>query len=251
MTTLPCHHRSEIVEQINPTIQLLSGLDQLHPDILQLHGIQPIDYHGGLVFRSAIEHIRGSYIASSVTEREAMVRDVLENLDQRNLIHTFKHTAKDQRYDFEIALQVDLFAALEVKGGEGNSINISDRPLWASEFGVWCHLSGAIVNSPASGARSVVNRLTNELVRRGKQVDVLFFKDRLCGTRVRPCPKYPGREERIGLHAAPDVFLLPQRQPVYAPDDPDLHDPSPPVHGIDTLRLPTMILDLFDVPPEQ
>jgi hypothetical protein len=202
------------------------------------------------VFRSAIESIRGSYIASSTSAREALVGDVLENLRQRNAIHDFQHTARDRRFDFEIALQVDVFAAIEVKGGEGNSINISERPVWAKEFGIWSHLDGAIVNQPAAGARSIVNRLTNELVRREKLVDVVFFKDILCGTRTRPCPKYPGREAETGLLTAPDVFLFPQRRPIYSPDDPTRHEPAPPVHSLETLRLPKLILDLFGVAEE-
>jgi hypothetical protein len=134
----------------------------------------------------------------------------------------------------------DYFIAIEVKGGEGNSINISERPLWAKEFGVWCHLDGAIINQPAHGAHSIINRLTNEMVIRRKQVDVLFFKDLLCGTSARPCPKYPGNEDKIGLRAAPDIFLFPQRIP-------STEDPEPPIHNLGTLRLPRLILDLFDV----
>lgn len=111
------------------------------------------------------------------------MRDVLENLLQRGRIPEFAQSSGRTRYDFTVGLERDLdhFAALEVKGGEGNSINISERPLWAREFGVWCHLDGAIVNQPAHGAHSIINRLTNELVRRRKLVDVLFFKDVLCG----------------------------------------------------------------------
>lgn len=105
---------------------------------------------------------------------------------------------------------------------------------------MWCHLDGAIVNQPAHGAHSIINRVTNELVRRQKLVDVVFFKDILCGTRTRPCPKYPGQEDKVGLKTAPDIFLFPQRTP--SPDDPE-----PPVHTLDTLRLPGLILDLFGV----
>jgi hypothetical protein len=93
----------------------------------------------------------------------------------------------------------------------------------------------------------VVNRITNELVRRGKLVDVAFFKDILCGTRARPCPKYPGREDKTGLNTAPDVFLFPQRRPVFSANKPDNHDPNPPVHTMETLELPLLILDLFGV----
>jgi hypothetical protein len=107
--------------------------------------------------------------------------------------------------------------------------------------GVWCHLDGAIVNQPAHGAHSIVNRLTNELTRRQKLVDVIFFKDILCGTHARPCPKYPGIEDKIRLKTAPDIFLLPQRIP-------SLDDTEPPVHTLDKLKLPMLILGLFGVP---
>jgi hypothetical protein len=239
---LPCKHEERVTKQVQPTIDLLTGMDVLHPDVLLQHAIQPADYKGGLVFRSAVESIRGTFIASSTTGREGLVGDVLENLLQRGCIPDYAQSSGRARYDFTVSLErdPDYFAALEVKGGEGNSINISERPLWAREFGVWCHLDGAIVNQPAHGAHSIVNRLTNELVRRRKLVDVLFFKDILCGTRTRPCPKYPGREDTIGFETAPDVFLFPERVP-------SLDDPEPPVHTLDGLRLPGLILELFGV----
>jgi len=243
---LPCKHEERVTKQVRPAINLLSNLDSLHPDVLEQHGIEPDDYKGGLVFRSAIESIRGSFIASSKTGREALVKDVLENLLRRGGVVDYKQSSSRNRYDFEVAVRrsPDYFAAIEVKGGEGNSINISERPVWAKEFGVWCHLDGAIVNQPAHGAHSVVNRITNELTRRKKLVDVLFFKDVLCGTRARPCPKYPNREEKTGLLTAPDVFLLPKRVP-------SLDDRVPPVHTLESLRLPSAILDLFGVKADE
>ncbi|MFH1739736.1 MAG: hypothetical protein ABIH23_12060 [bacterium] len=239
---LPCAHQKRVTDQVQPTIELLEDLDVLHPDVLREHSIEPDDYKRGLVFRSAIESIRGVFIASSTTGREGLVRDVLENLKQRSDIANYEQSGSRSRHDFTVVLlgKQEYFAALEVKGGEGNSINISERPIWAKEFGVWCHLDGAIVNPPAHGAHSIINRLTNELVRRRKQVDVLFFKDLLCGTRTRPCPKYPGKQDSIGLRAAPDIFLLPRRAP-------SLEDPNPPVHTLDSLRLPRLILGLFGV----
>ena len=241
---LPCKHEDRVTQQVQPTIDLLNNMDVWHPDVLLEHAIQPADYKSGLVFRSAIESIRGSYIASSVTGRQGLVADILENLRQRQAIEGYEQSSSRTRYDFTISIQrnPDYFAALEVKGGEGNSINISERPIWAREFGVWSHLDGAIVNQPAHGAHSIINRLTNELVRRGKVVDVLFFKDLLCGTAARPCPKYPDRASSIGLKAAPDIFLFPQSVPT-------LENPEPPLHTLQTLRLPKAILVLFGVAP--
>jgi hypothetical protein len=242
---LPCNHQEQVVAEVQPTVKLLTDLDILHPDILLQHQIQPLDYKQGLVFRSAVESIRGTFIASSTTGREGLVKDVLENLLQRRQIVDYKHKSSRERFDFEIQLKEspDYFAALEVKGGEGNSINISERPLWAKEFYIWSHLDGAIVNQPAHGAHSIINRITNELINRKKLVDALFFKDILCGTRTRPCPKYPGKEESIGLLTAPDIFLFPIRIPT-------IDDPEPPVHNFGDLRLPKLILDLFKVKRE-
>lgn len=243
---LPCIHKERITRQVRPTIDLLTNLDEWHPDVLLQHNILPKDYKGALVFRSAIESIRGTFIASSTLGREGSVRSILEELTTLRRIASYEHTGNRNRHDFTVAVtrDPDYFAVLEVKGGEGNSINISDRPLWAREFGVWCHLDGAIINPPAHGARAIIGRLTNELVTRKKHVDVLFFRDVLCGTSVRPCPKYPSRPRNRGARIAPDVFLFPQRIPQES-------DPEPPVHTLETLKLPRLVLDLFGVPREQ
>ena len=243
---LPCSHQERITRQVRPTIDLLRNLDEWHPDVLLQHDIQPKDYNGSLVFRSAVESIRGKFIASSTSSREGLIESVLDSLAQRHRIVGYKKSSGTHRHDFEVAIarDPDYFAALEVKGGEGNSVNISERPLWAREFGIWCHLDGAIVNEPAHGAHAILNRLTNELVLRQKQVDVLFFKDPLCGTALRPCPKYPNRADNVGEAVAPDVFLFPQRIPRTA-------EPTPPVHTLETLRLPRLVLNLFGVKEEK
>ena len=243
---LPCRHDTKITDQVQPTIDLLVDMDELHPNVLLEHSIQPMDYKNSLVFRSAVESIRGSFIASTTTEREGLVNTVLRDLEKQNQIVGYDHNRSQRRFDFTIQLSQspNVFAALEVKGGEGNSINISDRERWMAEFGVWSHLDGAVVNQPSHGVHSIVNRITNELVRRGKQVDMLFIKDTLCGTHARPCPKYPDQQRDVGIRAAPDIFLFPMQRPT--PDN-----PIPPTHTLDSLTLPKLILDCFNVPPER
>ena len=239
---LSCKHEERITAQVRPTIDLLANMDEWHPDVLLQHSIQPADYKGALVFRSAVESIRGTFAASMVNRRQGLISDILENLLKQKLIYQYEKTSGRARYDFGVRIMrdPDYFAALEVKGGEGNSINISERPIWAREFVVWSHLDGAIVNQPAHGVHSIINRLANEMVRRKKLVDALFIKDALCGTSARPCPKYPDCADRIGLQAAPDIFLFPRRVP-------SADDPNPPVHTLDTIKLPRLILDLFRV----
>lgn len=181
------------MSQVRPTIYLLSNLDELHPEVLRQHSIEPADYKSGLVFRSAIESIRGTFIASSTAGRQGMVRTVLEGLLQRSYIVDYEQTSSKYRHDFAVGIErdPDYFAALEVKGGEGNSINISERPMWAREFGVWCHLDGAVVNQPANGAHAIINRINNELLKRRKLVDVLLIKDLLLRNARPSMPKVP------------------------------------------------------------
>ena len=243
MDILPCKHDQSAVEQISPTIDLLKNLDTKYPQVLISENIVPEDYHDKKVFRSAIETIRGQFIASSGTGRHAIVEWVLEGIKTRKDIAGFEHTGDRHRYDFEVlfSLEPRTAGAVEVKGGEGNSINISERPIWADEFIVWSHLDGAITNQPSHGASSIIfSRLTSELVKRNKRVDALIIRDALCGTPLRPCPKYGQSVDPEGI--APDIFLFPQRVPT-------LDDPRPPVHSLQTLRLPRMILDFFGVRP--
>jgi hypothetical protein len=241
MNILPCHHDEKAVVQIAPTVELLKNLDKRYPQVLKAEKIVPTDYHGKKVFRSAVETIRGQYIASSITSRHATVHGILAALRDQAKIADFDESGTTKRYDFEVLFSREprVASALEVKGGEGNSVNISDRPIWAVEFLVWCHLDGAITNQPSHGAAAIIfNRLTGELVKRQKRVDALLIRDALCGSPLRPCPKYKAGTDPARI--APDIFLFPQAVP-------SLENPSPPVHTLETLRLPKMILDLFGV----
>jgi len=162
------------------------------------------------------------------------------------MIQDVQFLGQSRRHDFTVVMEPNRarMAAIEVKGGEGNSVNISERPIWADEFLVWCHLDGAVINQPAHGAGAIVfGRLSAEVVLRHKRVDALVIKDLLCGTPARPCPKYVN-SSAMGLDTAPDIFLFPRRIPF-------LDDPSPPPHDATTLKLPFQILSLFGVPESE
>ena len=243
---LPCQNDPGATAQISPAKDLLLNLDSKHPDVLKTHGLEPADYHSKLVFRSAVESIRGTYIASSLTQRQGLVATVLETMKQSSLIAEYQLQGSAQRFDFQVMLtpRPKEMVAVEVKGGEGNSINISERPLWANEFILWCHLDGAIVNQPSHGAAAIIfNRVENEMVKRGKHVDVVVFKDARCNTPLRPCPKYQNKLPATALGVAPDIFLMPRAIPTE--DDPE---PSP--HDLKNTQLPAKILAAHGVSPK-
>lgn len=245
---LPCSHPESIVEQIQPTIDLLQTLDTRYPDVLLENRVNPSDYHRSLVFRSAVESIRGEYAARATTRRQGVIGDVLEALRARGLIAGYIPQSAATQCDFEVRISEEPLrtCGIEVKGGEGNSIKISERPYLAQEFYIWSHLDGAIKNQPSDGVGSIVfGRLISEITQRRKQVDALFIKDALCGSATRPCPKHLRRPPHPELGVAPDVFLFPRR----IPSSPN--DEEPPIHDQRTLLLPFLILHAFAIPPEE
>lgn len=241
---LPCVNLPQYTEQIQPAIEMLTTLDVRHPDVLAAHGVNPEDYHRNLVFRSAVETIRGKYASTVGSSREAVVRATLETMKQGGFIADFG--VGGARFDATVIVTENprLVAALEVKGGEGNSIQVSQRELWMQEFILWCHLDGSIKNSPGAGAQSIMARIAADIVKRGKLVDAALIRDRLCGTTTRPCPKYFGQQVSSPLGVAPDVFLFPQQRPT-------LDNPEPPLHDESTLLLPFRVLDAYGVRKEE
>src|SRR3989338_3958527 len=92
MNILPCQHDEKAVIQIAPTVELLKHLDTKYPHVLKAERIAPEDYHWKKVFRSAVETIRGQYIASSITSRHAMVQGVLSSLKDGGKIADFEES---------------------------------------------------------------------------------------------------------------------------------------------------------------
>lgn len=90
MNILPCQHDEGAVAQIAPTVELLKSLDKKYPRVLKAEKIVPADYHGKKVFRSAVETIRGHYIASSITSRHAMLSEVFSGLRRQGKIADFE-----------------------------------------------------------------------------------------------------------------------------------------------------------------
>ncbi|MGI8922980.1 MAG: hypothetical protein ACR2HJ_02895 [Fimbriimonadales bacterium] len=239
---LPCVNSELIVQQVRPTVELLINLDQSHPDILANAVIDPAHYHRSNVFRSAIETIRGQQAAIQTVPREQFVGRILEAMEDKGLLSSAQKTPPGVRWDFTAELETNprRRVAIEVKGGEGNSLNLSNRPPDYQEFIIWSHLDGSVIHSPARGAQAVIGRVVADIIKAPKQIDALIFRDKLCGTEARPCPKYAGGSHPV-LGPAPDIFLLPSAVPIFGRD---LH---PPVHTEATCSFPFRLLDFFGV----
>jgi len=209
-----CSNSAQAKEQAERLRELLLSLDTLHPEILTAHNIPPNAYHGDVVFRHALESIRGTYIAAAQRPRELYINDLLTRMKELRLIVDSDYLGRDaqSRIDFRVELADGYFVAIEVKGGEGNSWNISTRPSWANEYIAWGHLDGSL-NDPRHGVHAIIiTRVVQDLIQRNKRFDAIIFKDRICGTTARPCPKYPAGTGNTQI--SPDVFLLPRVIPL-------------------------------------
>jgi len=198
------------VGQIEPTADLLLRLDERHPEVLEEVGVAPKDYHGGMVFASAIESLRGRMAAARSQPREQFVGNVLKQMQEQQLIVSFDRTPIGVRWDFTAVLDKNPVReiAIEVKGGEGNSLNISNRPEGVAEFIVWCHLDGSLQHDLSRSVRQILGRLVADIVKAPKRIDALLIRDQLCGTGARPCPK-PRTPTVDALGPPPDIFLFP------------------------------------------
>lgn len=138
------------------------------------------------------------------------------------------------RYDFKVITRQRRICALDVKGGEGNSVTLSYRPPECHEFGIWSHLAGSFQLQPADQARALIGRIVKVMVNREEQtkhVDFFIVWDAICGSSMRRCPY---REKALKT-VLPCLYLFPQRMPTK-------NEPHPPLHTLKTTKLPALLL---------
>lgn len=182
---------------------------------------------------SAIASLAGTHRSLQQAPRETFVRVVLEQMKSKGLLADFSdHTHEQGRYDFSVLTHRSRTVAMDAKGGEGNSITISSRPLHCHEFGLWCHFTGSIAKAPGVQARAVVSRMLKVMLNREedtKRYDFLIVWDALCGSPARPCPM-------AGEKVIPCVILFPVVQPTKTSPHPNLHD-------LTTTEFPALLFD--------
>src|ERR1051325_1476318 len=98
---------------------------------------------------SAIASITGTHRSEIQGPREEFVRKIFTDLKTQGLITSFAdNTRLKGRYDFSLETKAARTIAIDVKGGEGNSITIASRPIHCHEYGIWCHFTGSLSIAP-------------------------------------------------------------------------------------------------------
>ena len=89
---------------------------------------------------SVINSIKGSIIAKANKSRMQFVEEVfLAPAKKRNLLD-YQDVSKSGKCDFIGQFRDGPTFGLEVKGGEGNSVTLLERPENAEVFIIWSHL---------------------------------------------------------------------------------------------------------------
>ena len=206
-----------------PTAELLGSL-----------GLTSDEY--SLVFPAAVASIAGRERADAQAPREEFVHRVLNGIESgRPSLRVEDMTHQQGRFDFRVRGPRVPEMVIDVKGGEGNSVTLNDRPPGCDEFAVWCHLTGSLQRPPAEQTRAIIGRLVKVMVNvseQAKRYDVLVVWDSICGSSLRPCPSAGGK-------VLPCIVLFPQQQPTIA-------TPKPPVHTFETTALPRMLFEHLD-----
>jgi hypothetical protein len=193
--TLPC--RSDFQGSVEVAKQILTELPETSPELLAQANIHPSDW--ALLLRATVEKMRGEN-AATIKNKQRFIDAVLGYCKQRGVIKSCEFigsgAGRRRRQDYEIVLPDNTRVCVEAKGcGDGNNMNIWDRPSWADEFVVWSLCPESLAKDPGMGVWSAVsNRLMQKITVEQQRVEAFVFWDDRCGTPLRKCPK------KFGVH---------------------------------------------------
>ena len=195
MSVIPCLQNQSLRRQIIEFAETL----KTEAHTLGDHGLDESEFYNSGLFRGAIERVRGQFSATMHDKRE-FVQCVLNHMKDKGAIKDWGAAGEANRHDYEIILQSDRTAVIELKGClDGNNTNIFERPPNAEEFIIWsiCTNEGA---DPRHNTWSGIHtRLSAEIISRSQRVDGVVIWDMVCGTIRRPCPKLQADSRRVTI----------------------------------------------------
>jgi hypothetical protein len=257
--TLPC--RSDFQGSVEVAKQILTELPETSPELLAQANIHPSDW--ALLLRATVEKMRGEN-AATIKDKQRFIDAVLGYCKQRGVIKSCEFigsgAGRRRRQDYEVVLPDNTRVCVEAKGcGDGNNMNIWDRPSWADEFVVWSLCPESLAKDPGMGVWSAVsNRLMQKITVEQQRVEAFIFWDDRCGTPLRKCPKNFGvhgdlrslatdLEGQAGAEdwiPPPCVYLFPKSWPTV----PAYRKPK--INTVSSCKFVQALLSAFNVPSE-
>lgn len=194
------------------TKRIIQNLPQDHPEIFQDEPIDPADYEA--IFETSIHSIDGDIKANRGTENEDRVRELfLEPASEEGYL-TYQDQSSEERVDFKGRLTAGEAWAMDVKGGEGQSIGHLLVPSNTDLLVVWSHRKSDNTTTPASRLNEVINRMVRWGFNQDEDPDLMVLYDPPAGARTDDG------------EVIPDIVVLPEELPTPDNPNPDMKDPT-------------------------
>lgn len=209
-TDLGTDEREATIESIK---SLIRNLGERHPEVFDDEPIDVEDYD--LEFREALLSLGGDLRQGHGADNEETVRRVfLEPAAEAGYL-TYEDRSGGERIDFKGRLdRTGEVFAMDVKGGEGQSIGHLLVPSNTEVLVLWSERNARNTKSPASRLNEVINRAVRWGFNQGEDVAAMVIRDEPAGARTDD-----GR-------VIPDVVVFPEQFPTPSEPGPPMRDPE-------------------------
>lgn len=221
-TDLGTEDREETLEEVK---HLIEHLHEEHPEVFESESISPQDYNREL--RDAVFSLGGKYRQGHGADNEDVVRDVfLAPAEERGYL-SYVDQRGSERIDFKGRLTDtgDTFA-MDVKGGEGQSIGHLLVPSNTDILMLWSERNARNTKSPASRLNEVINRAVRWGFNQEEGPSYMIIRDPPAGAVTD--------DDRV----IPDVVVFPTEFPTSNNPDPDMPD-------LDDLHFAEILFDVL------
>ena len=190
---------------------LIESLSEEHPAVFDDEPITPQEYNREL--RDAIFSLGGKYRQGHGADNEDVVRDVFLAPAEEQGYLTYVDLREDERIDFKGRLQdTNENFAMDVKGGEGQSISHLLVPSNTDIPVLWSERNARNTKSPASRLNEVINRAVRWSFNQEEDPSYMVIRDPPAGAVTD--------DDAV----IPDVVVFPEQFPSPTAPDPSLPD---------------------------
>jgi hypothetical protein len=221
-TDLGTTERESTIEEVK---HLIENLGMEHPEVFQDESISAQDYNREL--RDAIFSLGGKYRQGHGADNEDIVRDVFLDPAQEAGYISYIDQRGSERIDFKgRIIDTNESFAMDVKGGEGQSIGHLLVPNNTDILMLWSERNAKNTKPPASRLNEVINRAVRWGLNQAEDPSMMVIRDPPAGAMTD------------NGHVIPDIVVFPVEFP--SPSNPDPSMPS-----LDDLHFAEVLFDVL------
>ena len=206
-TDLATEEREETLDEIK---RLIRQLPEDHPEVFEDEPISPGDYRREL--KDAIFSLGGVLRQVHGADNEDTVQNVFLDPAQEMGLLEFTDQRGGERIDFKGRLDSGTPWAMDVKGGEGQSIGHLLVPNNTEFLTVWSERNARNTKSPASRLNEVINRIVRWGFNQDEDVAMMVIRDPPAGARTS--------EGKV----IPDIVVFPESFPTPSNTNPQMRE---------------------------